>query len=570
MFGHVLLLHNDNNVMKVQLQGSNNSRAPQTSTMSINVNEYKELPPLPQEMGKTEVSQHPPLNPTFSTPEHRNSKPQIVSQHALRGSTDSFIRQKEQNSAYRVEGLSSRRAGPTLTLNLHSNNNKPPVLDFPLISPVPFSASSAEDCNFLTSNEDGDSPNVEKSRPPLLALRSVQVNAPRTKIVLTQQTPTNIISTRQMSESEPNKKIEVKSLNRRNYKKLSLGPIITDVQNKPGDSPIAQMGIKDPERKIDTDALIENIKNLEFGLEYEMPINADELIALKKLGSGQSGTVSKVLHLPTQKTMARKIVHLEAKEIVQSQIMRELRIMHECDSPFIIEFYGTFLQEGNVVICMEYADCGSLAHVFKLTGPFPEFMLKHVAYSVLSGLIYLYDQHRIIHRDVKPSNVLLTSKGKIKLCDFGVSRELINSMADTFVGTSTYMSPERIQGGVYSVKGDVWSLGIMLYELASGKLAFANDNSGAVSILELLQRIVNEQPPSLSVKDGFSSEISDFVSLCLKKESLRPSPSDLMNHRFLADFLDDDGIIVSSKYRADIRKWSKNVRRVQKGKPVKD
>lgn len=535
--------------------------------MSININEYKELPPLPQEIEKAQVPQPPHLNPTFSTPDHRSPKPQIVSQHALRGSTDSFIRQKEQHLIHKNESLSSRRAGPSLTLNLHGSTSKP-LLDYPLISPAQFSASSTEDLNFLTSTEDGDSPNVEKSKP-ILTLKNLNSNAPKKKIVLNQQTPTNIISTRQLNKNEP-AKIELKSLNRRNFKKLSLEPIVTNAQSTPEQSPIAQMGIRDPERKVDTDALIENIKNLELGLEYEMPICADELVALKKLGSGQSGTVSKVLHLPTQKTMARKIVHLETKEVVQSQIMRELRIMHECDSPFIIEFYGTFLQEGNVVICMEYADCGSLAHVFKLTGPFPEFMLKHVAYSVLSGLIYLYEQHRIIHRDVKPSNVLLTSKGKIKLCDFGVSRELINSMADTFVGTSTYMSPERIQGGVYSVKGDVWSLGIMLYELASGKLAFGNDNSGAVSILELLQRIVNEQPPSLSVKDGFSSEISDFVSLCLKKESQRPSPSELMNHPFLADFLDGDGIMISPRYRADVRKWSKNVRRVQKGKPVKN
>lgn len=586
----------------------------------------KELPPLPHEIQRLEhhpsleqpsKQQHPTLKSAISTPNHRTTNAQIVTKNSLRGSTDSFIRQKDLFSV--KESLSARRAGPTLTLNLNSNNSNSnsnnathasnsittgnsvgngissmgsnnnsskTSLDFPLISPAQFSASSTEgDCNYYLSNEDYNSSDctpVDKIKPPMLSFKS---STTKSNIVISQQSPSNIISTRELAKKSKNssningdentestKKIEIKSLNRRNFKKLVLAPLdTTGIPNEPTRSPISNKEIKDPERKVDTDALIENIKNLELGLEYEMPICADDLIALKKLGSGQSGTVSKVLHLPTQKTMARKIVHLEAKEVVQSQIMRELRIMHECDSPFIIEFYGTFLHEGNVVICMEYADCGSLAHVFKLTGPFPEFMLKHVAYSVLSGLIYLYEQHRIIHRDVKPSNVLLTSKGKIKLCDFGVSRELINSMADTFVGTSTYMSPERIQGGVYSVKGDVWSLGIMLYELASGKLAFTNENNtGPVSILELLQRIVNEQPPSLSVKDGFSSELSDFISLCLKKESQRPTPSEMMNHPFLADFLDEDGLRVSPKYRSDIRKWAKNVRRVQKGKPIKE
>lgn len=301
-----------------------------------------------------------------------------------------------------------------------------------------------------------------------------------------------------------------------------------------------------------------------------MPLHPQDLVTLRTLGAGQSGTVSKVLHLPSQKTMAKKVVHLETKEVVQSQIIRELKIMHECDSPFIIGFYGTFIHESNVVICMEYIDCGSLEHIFKLTGPFPEFMLKHIAYSVLQGLIYLYDTHKIIHRDVKPSNVLMNSKGKIKLCDFGVSRELINSMADTFVGTSTYMSPERIQGGVYSIKGDVWSLGIMLYELASGKMAFQDETKKEKgnSILELLQRIVNEKPPELDTKKGFSHELSDFVSLCLKKEKQRPSPWELMSHPFLSDFINPDTDHINEKYKGDIKRWARNVRRVQKGKTV--
>jgi serine/threonine protein kinase len=81
--------------------------------------------------------------------------------------------------------------------------------------------------------------------------------------------------------------------------------------------------------------------------------------------------------------------------------------------------------------------------------------------------------------DIKPSNILFNSKGQVKICDFGVSGELINSIADTFVGTSTYMSPERIQGAQYTVKSDVWSLGISLIELALGRFPFADDHAGS-------------------------------------------------------------------------------------------
>ncbi|CAB0041453.1 unnamed protein product [Trichogramma brassicae] len=88
--------------------------------------------------------------------------------------------------------------------------------------------------------------------------------------------------------------------------------------------------------------------------------------------------------------------------------------------------------------------------------------------QVLKGLSYLRDKHAIMHRDVKPSNILVNSAGEIKICDFGVSGQLIDSMANSFVGTRSYMSPERLQGTHYSVQSDIWSLGLSLVEMAIG------------------------------------------------------------------------------------------------------
>ncbi|KAF8625868.1 hypothetical protein AX15_005162 [Amanita polypyramis BW_CC] len=202
----------------------------------------------------------------------------------------------------------------------------------------------------------------------------------------------------------------------------------------------------------------------------------EDLKSLQELGHGNGGSVVKVEHVPTGTIMAKKIVLIDAKPSVRKQILRELQIIHECNSPNIISSYGAFLAEPNICICMEYMDKGSFDGIYKKIGAIDMDVVAKVALSVLQGLMYLYDVHRIIHRDIKPSNILCNSQGEIKLCDFGVSGELINSIAHTFVGTSIYMSPERIQGAEYSVKSDVWSLGITLIELANGRFPFSDSN----------------------------------------------------------------------------------------------
>jgi len=176
-------------------------------------------------------------------------------------------------------------------------------------------------------------------------------------------------------------------------------------------------------------------------------------------------------------------------------------------------------------------DIGSFDTIAKKTGPISPEILGKITNSILNGLIYLYDTHRIIHRDIKPSNILINSHGLVKLCDFGVSGILINSIANTFVGTNSYMSPERIQGGQYSVKSDIWSVGLTLMELAIGKFPMTLD-SQASGILDLLQFIVNEPAPTLPA-DEFPADFNDFLAKCLIKDpQQRPSPAQLLEHHF--------------------------------------
>ena len=148
---------------------------------------------------------------------------------------------------------------------------------------------------------------------------------------------------------------------------------------------------------------------------------------------------------------------------------------------------------------------------------------------------------KIIHRDVKPSNILLGREGQIKLCDFGISGILVDSIAKTRdAGCRPYMAPERIDPQTaphgYDVRSDVWSLGICLIEISTGKFPYPKWNS----IFEQLHQVVNGDPPQLcnTGRDGhmepFSDEYVNFVNVCLIKHAKkRPKYSHLLKHPFL-------------------------------------
>jgi mitogen-activated protein kinase kinase len=153
---------------------------------------------------------------------------------------------------------------------------------------------------------------------------------------------------------------------------------------------------------------------------------------------------------------------------------------------------------------MEFCEGGSLDAVYrevkKLGGRTGEKVLGKVAEGVLNGLTYLHS-HRIIHRDIKPSNILLCRNGQVKLCDFGVSGEFgTKGDANTFIGTSYYMAPERITGQSYTITSDVWSLGVTLLEVAQHRFPFPADGTEMnprAGLIDLLTYIVRQPIPKL-------------------------------------------------------------------------
>merc|ERR1719491_1808380 len=316
---------------------------------------------------------------------------------------------------------------------------------------------------------------------------------------------------------------------------------------------------------------------------------------LAELGSGNGGVVDRVRHKGTQVEMARKMIMMDVKPTIRKQIVTELKILHECNSPYIVGFFGAYQCDGEVNIFMEYMDGGSLDLIMKKMGRIHEPYTRKITHAVLRGLAYLREKHQIIHRDVKPSNILVNSQGEIKICDFGVSGQLIDSMANTFVGTRSYMSPERLQGSQYSVASDLWSLGLSLLEISLGIYPIpppdpetlnqifgpqaADDNQmmqnattgaraqarGAVgpaaarpqpepmAIFELLEYIVNQPPPKLPAK-VFSENMRDFVDRCLKRNANeRADLSSLINHEWLKGVETD---------KIDIAEWVSSISQV--------
>eukprot|EP00126_Sphaerothecum_destruens_P006990 Sdes_comp19628_c0_seq1m11406 len=260
----------------------------------------------------------------------------------------------------------------------------------------------------------------------------------------------------------------------------------------------------------------------------------EELEPLGELGRGNYGTVYKVYHADTDTIMAVKAIPLDVSESACKQIVTELDVLRNSQCPYIVDFYGACYKEGDIRIFMEYMNGGSLEKMYKTLGAIPEEILGKICFAIVTGLHYLKQTHQVIHRDVKPSNVLCNTQGDIKICDFSVSGELVKSIAHTYVGSSHYMAPERIKGSKeYDIRSDVWSLGISLVEMATGQYPYPKTDS----VFAMLKCIV--QDPSPDVSDKCSPQLSDFIGKCLRKDpDERPTYQELLEHEFIKMYQD--------------------------------
>ncbi|MCJ1412457.1 Protein kinase C signaling pathway involved MAPKK protein [Ptychographa xylographoides] len=294
--------------------------------------------------------------------------------------------------------------------------------------------------------------------------------------------------------------------------------------------------------------------------------NDKRIIELGTLGEGAGGAVTKC-RLKGGKT----IITTDPDPDVQKQIRRELDFNRKIAADHICKYYGAYgdSSSGMFSIAMECCEGGSLDAIYrevkKLGGRIGEKVLGKIAEGVLSGLTYLYSC-KIIHRDIKPSNILLTRSGLVKLCDFGVSGEFgTRGDANTFIGTSYYMAPERITGQSYTITSDVWSLGVTLLEVAQHRFPFPADGTEMqprAGLIDIIQYIVGQPLPKLKdepAKNGepeikWSTNFKYFIECCLEKDpARRATPWRMLEHPWMVDIKGKK--VNMEKFLAQVWEW---------------
>lgn len=250
------------------------------------------------------------------------------------------------------------------------------------------------------------------------------------------------------------------------------------------------------------------------------------------IGRGNFGVATLVTERDSQKDfIAKKIALGSLSDYELKCCQLEAKLLESLDHGNIVKYKGTILEDGQLIIVMEYCPGGDLSQLIKTHKEsrsfFPEDQIALWMTQLISALRYL-EERRVIHRDIKSSNVYLTEDGNLKLGDFGIAKILscTSDVAKTVVGTPYYMSPEVCENKPYSCKSDIWSLGCLFYELASLRHPF-----NGTSFLALVMSILKEDPPELP--SCYSKDFKDIVAKMLAKDPhKRPSPQELLKLEF--------------------------------------
>jgi serine/threonine protein kinase len=238
------------------------------------------------------------------------------------------------------------------------------------------------------------------------------------------------------------------------------------------------------------------------------------------LGRGGMGNVFKVRNVLSDRIEAMKVLlpDLANGEELAERFRREIKLLASLDHPNIAAFRTALTWDNHLVMIMEYVKGMTLA-TRVARGPLPLGDAVDYTQQVLAALAYAHVRH-IIHRDIKPANIMVTAQQVIKLMDFGIARcasDATMTLTGTTLGSLHYMSPEQVRGEPADERSDLYSLGLSLYELVTGRRPFAEDSDYSIMAAQL-----NKQPkPPILLREEVPSALSDIVMKAVEKEPAR-------------------------------------------------
>ncbi|XP_015914711.1 serine/threonine-protein kinase 10 [Parasteatoda tepidariorum] len=260
-----------------------------------------------------------------------------------------------------------------------------------------------------------------------------------------------------------------------------------------------------------------------------------------ELGDGAFGKVYKAQNRENGKLAAAKICELKGEDDLDDFTV-EIDILSECKHDNIVELLEAYFYEAKLWILIEFCEGGAVDTIMvDLEKPLSEPQIRYLCHEVCQGLQFLHE-NKIIHRDLKAGNILLTMDGGVKLADFGVSAKNKHTLQrrDSFIGTPYWMAPEVVlcetfRDNPYDYKADIWSLGITLIELAE-----MDPPNHEMTPMRVLLKIQKQDPPTLTQPSKWSKQFNDFLTKCLIKDpQKRSSAKELLEHPFIASALDN-------------------------------
>eukprot|EP01129_Flabellula_baltica_P004523 TRINITY_DN1579_c0_g1_i2.p1 TRINITY_DN1579_c0_g1~~TRINITY_DN1579_c0_g1_i2.p1 ORF type:complete len:338 (+),score=88.13 TRINITY_DN1579_c0_g1_i2:366-1379(+) len=251
----------------------------------------------------------------------------------------------------------------------------------------------------------------------------------------------------------------------------------------------------------------------------------------EKIGEGAAGEVFVATYIETGEDVAIKKIEINPQNI--PLLITEIAIMKASIHPNIVKYFDSFLvDEEKLWVAMEFMGGGCLTDILEIFSylQLSEGQISYICRETLKGLLYIHHHHRI-HRDIKSDNILLGIDGSIKIADFGYAAQLTQDRdkRTTIVGTPYWMAPELIRGENYDQRVDVWSLGIMMLEMAEGEPPYMD-----LPPLRALFFITTKGIPGLQHPEKWSEDFRDFLALTITAEpSERPNSEDMLKHEFM-------------------------------------